>query len=152
MSTTTAAPDPTAPPASGPRPTGATAADRHARRVLWANVAFTTTCAAVILVGAETIDEALGTGAPGWVRLGGLALGAFALLVAALARLAERTLLRNGLALVAAADAGWVLGTAVVLAAGWVEPASAALLAVVAASISGLAIAELSAWRRLGRA
>ncbi len=94
------------------------------------------------------LDELLGTGHPGWVRLVGAGLAAFAGVVAWVSRASRPVLVRIA-PLISVADAAWVVGTILTIAAGWYSNGGAVLMASVAAMVAGFSIAQATLSRRL---
>lgn len=131
-----------------PADTGARA-ERMLRRVLTANAVTSGLAGAVALAFGPTVDELLGTGHPGWVRLVGLALVVFAVDVALIAR-ASRPVLRRLAPIVSAADAAWVAFTLVSIVAGWYSTGGAVAMGVVGLGVIVFAVEQVLLARRLG--
>ena len=91
------------------------------------------------LVAAERVDRWLGSGHPGWVRLVGAGLVAFACAIVALSRLREETV-RRWTPAVSVADMGWVAASAVTIFAGWYSDGGAIIIAIVAAAVATFAV------------
>jgi hypothetical protein len=125
-------------------------ADTWLRTVLTVNATTSIGGGALATVAASRVDSLLGTGSPGWVRLVGVGLVAFGCAVLALARgpRARRVQLTP---LVSALDAGWVVGTAAAIAAGWFSTRGAWVMAGLAALIVDLALVQMWAVRRSRR-
>ena len=122
--------------------------ERRLRLVLRSN-ALTSGLGGLVAVAAPGwLDELLGTGHPGWVRLVGAGLAAFAGVVALVSRTASPVLGRVA-PLISVADASWVVGTILTIAAGWYSNTGAVLMASVAAMVAGFSIAQANLSRRL---
>jgi hypothetical protein len=125
-------------------------ADTWLRTVLTVNATTSIAGGALATVAAGRIDSLLGTGSPGWVRLVGVGLVAFGIAVLALARgpRARRVQLTP---LVSALDAGWVVGTAAAIAAGWFSTRGAWVMGGLAALIADFALIQMWTVRRTRR-
>lgn len=123
-------------------------ADSRLRLVLNANA--TTSglggLAAVVLGG--PVDELLGTGSVGWVRLVGAGLVMFAAFVAWTARAPRARLIRDTPS-ISAGDAAWVLGTVVTAALGWYSTTGVVAMGLVAAMVATFGIMQALLVRRL---
>ena len=122
--------------------------ERRLRLVLRSN-ALTSGLGGLVAVAAPGwLDELLGTGHPGWVRLVGAGLAAVAGVVALVGR-ASRPVLVRVAPLISVADASWVVGTILTIAAGWYSNSGAIVMASVAAMVTGFSIAQATLSRRL---
>lgn len=101
---------------------------------------------AVAALVPEPLDEVLGTGHPGWVRIVGTGLVVFAVDVAVVAG-ARHGRLVHWARVVTAADVAWVLASVATIAAGWYRAGGTALVAAVAAMVGFFASRQLVAWR-----
>ena len=120
------------------------------RTVLRLNAAVTGVCAAALTIFARPLDDLLGTGRPGAVRITGVALLVFALDVLLIAR-ARRVLLLRGGWCIAAADIAWVVASVVTVAVGWYGAAGNVLVVGAAAVVAALATTEVVALKKVGR-
>lgn len=121
--------------------------ERRLRLVLRSN-ALTSGLGGLVAVAAPRwLDELLGTGHPGWVRLVGAGLVAFAGVVVWVSRASSPVLVRLA-PLISVADAFWVVGTILTIAAGWYSSAGAVLMASVAAMVTGFSIAQAKLAKR----
>lgn len=146
----TAPPD-TAPPVTAPPVTAARLrADTWLRTALTVNAATSILGGALATVAAGRIDSLLGAGSPGWVRLVGVGLVAFGCAVLALAR-GPRARRAQLTPLVSALDAGWVIGTAAAIAAGWFSTRGAWVMGGLAALIADFALVQMWAAGRSRR-
>jgi hypothetical protein len=131
-------------PTRHPNPTD----DRRLRLVLRSN-ALTSGFGGLVAVAAPArLDEVLGTGHPGWVRIVGAGLVAFAGIVALVSRASTPLVVRLA-PMISVADASWVVGTILTIAAGWYSNAGAVLMASVAAMVGGFSIAQATIANRL---
>lgn len=103
----------------------------------------------IALVAAGRVDDLLGTGQVGFVRLVGAGLVLFAIGVALVSRFDRRGLLRHvpGISI---GDASWVIGSGVAIALGWFSTSGAIVIAVVAAMVGVFGIEQAMLVRRLG--
>ena len=122
--------------------------ERRLRLVLRSN-ALTSGLGGLVAVAAPGwLDELLGTGHPGWVRLVGAGLVAFAGVVALVSRASTPLLVRFA-PMISVADALWAAGTILTIAAGWYSNGGAVLMALVAAMVTGFSIAQATLSKRL---
>jgi hypothetical protein len=84
----------------------------------------------VAAVAPGFVDDILGTGQQGWVRLVGIGLVAFAALVVVTSRLDREQLVRlvPGISL---GDGSWVFGTIIAIGLGWFSTSGAVVMGVV---------------------
>jgi hypothetical protein len=84
----------------------------------------------VAAVAPGPVDEILGTGQEGWVRLVGIGLVAFAALVIVTSRFDREQLVRAvpGISL---GDGAWVIGTIIAIALDWFSTSGAVVMGVV---------------------
>lgn len=139
---------PTAPVVDEHTPARTTA--QGLRNILRINASASILCGAVAATFAASVDELLGTHHPGWVRLVGSGLVAFGAAVLFVA--GRRTSsLRRWTPVVVAADAGWVLATAVTVIDGWFAAWGIVAMVAVGTFVGGCAIGQWSGVLRLGR-
>lgn len=112
------------------------------RSVLTANATTSGLTGLTALLAGERVDQWLGTGHPGWVRVIGGGLVAFSLAVIALSRSDEQRL-RRGVPAVSLADAGWVAASVATIVAGWYSSSGAALIGVIAVVVGAFALAQM---------
>lgn len=135
--------------------TAATAVDRRPdggvllADALSVNALTSATMGVALLLGAPWLDTAFG--AP-WPVLAGLGLGLVGFAEAIIWALARPARLRGAARLVIAADVGWVLATAGVLAGDVLTPLGDVLLAAVTVAVAGFAVAQTAGLRRAGDA
>jgi len=96
------------------------------------------------------VDELLGTGHPGWVRLVGIGLLGFAAFVAWLSTASIRQLKQQTLAIVVG-DVSWVVASAVTVVLGWYSSTGALAVGAMALVVDVLAGLQLVFWHRLRR-
>ena len=84
----------------------------------------------VAAVAPGPVDDVLGTGQEGWVRLVGLGLVAFAVLVAVTSRL-DRERLLWAVPGISLGDGSWVIGTVIAIALGWFSTSGAVVMGVI---------------------
>lgn len=87
------------------------------------------------------LDGALGTRHPAWMRLVGVGLIAFAIVVGAVGAARVSRLLRGSVAVIVA-DTGWVFGSAVAVAAGWFPATGMIIVSGVAAMVATWAVLQ----------
>lgn len=128
---------------------GKDARDELLVRALAANAGFSGLSGLVLVAAADPVAAWIGVaGATGWLRAIGVGLLLFAAGLVRLVRDDERT--RAGVLSVTAADAGWVVGSAVLLVAfpGLLSPAGEWAVAAVALVVASLACAQFVGLRR----
>jgi len=125
-------------------------AERRLRRALRLNATTSVTSGAVLAFAPGALDELLGAGHPGWVRLVGVAVALFGLDVAWLSRRPRHDLERFT-PVVIAADLAWVVLSAVTIVAGWYEGAGIAVVIAMALAVETFAFLQFTAWRQLRR-
>ncbi|MEQ8717413.1 MAG: SRPBCC family protein [Acidimicrobiales bacterium] len=118
------------------------------RNRLRVNAAFSWATGTIALVLGGPLADLFDLDEVWLVRLLGGGLLAFGLGVFALSG-ARTTVLTTWSAGISLADFGWVVGTVVVLALGWLSTAGAVVMSVVGAVVGGLGSAQLAARRRL---
>ena len=124
--------------------------ERLLRLVLRLNAANSAVCGLLLIVFADSFAETLGTGYPGWVRLVGVALLAFAGLLLWIAA-GDRDRLRSQTPAVIAGDAGWVVASIVTLLLGWFSGVGIALVIGMALVVDTFALLQWRAWRAVAR-
>lgn len=100
------------------------------RIVLGANATTSGLGGLIAAVAPGPLDEVLGTGQEGWVRLVGIGLVAFAALVVVTSRLDREQLVRlvPGISL---GDGSWVVGTVIAIGLGWFSTSGAVVMGLV---------------------
>ena len=136
---------------STPIPAEVERATRRLRTVLRLNAAFSTVTGVVALVAGGPVADLLGVDQVWLIRLLGAGLLAFAAAVVQIAR-SEPAALRQGAAAVSVGDLGWVLGTVVVVAVGWLSTAGVVVMAVIAVLVLDFGIGQYLARRQMGPA
>jgi hypothetical protein len=124
------------------------ASARHLRMVLRANAATSAAAGAVAAALPHWLDDVLGTGHPGWVRVVGLGLLLIAVEVLMVAR-ADSSHLLSGTRLIVGADTAWVVATIATIAAGWYDTTGAVVMAVAGLGVADFAVAQHVLRRRL---
>lgn len=140
---------------SSSSPSTTVRADRTRREAgHWLRVVLTTNAVTSGVVGAfatvtpGAVDELLGTGHDGWIRLfGGIGFLVFAAAVYALARSAPATRARYA-PLVSVFDTTYVLGTFATIAAGWFSTTGSWVMAATALLVADFAIGQVWFARR----
>lgn len=123
-------------------------AARRLRAVLSTNAITSAAVGVVATIAPGAVDEVLGTGHAGWIRLiGGVSFIVFAAVVSALARSAAATRARYA-PLVSALDTSYVLGVIVTIAAGWYSTTGSWVMAGTAALVADFAIGQVWFARR----
>lgn len=102
----------------------------------------------VLAIAPNALDDLLGTGYPGWVRVVGLALLPFALSVAWLSTV-EQQRLRLFTPAVVAGDLGWVAASIATIVFGWYSAGGAVAVGVMALVVDVYAGLQWWAWRSL---
>jgi len=123
---------------------------RPLRLLLRLNAAYSTSSGLVCLIAREWLAGLIGVPDALLVAVG-LGLLAFAVSLVATAARVDLARLRAEALAASIADLGWVAGTLVVLAFGWLTPAGSWLLTGVGVPVLGLGLAQLSAARGLAR-
>lgn len=117
---------------------------RHIRAALRANVLYSIACGVTLLVGGPFLATSWGLGPMWLVLLVGAGLFPFAAIVARAAALPAPRL-RFAASLVIAADAGWLIASAVLLGAADLPTPGAAAVVTVAAGIAVIAVWQTAA-------
>ena len=112
------------------------------RLVLAANATTSGLAGLTALVAGERVDNWLDTGHPGWVRIIGAGLVAFALSVIALSRSNVQSL-RRWVPAVSVADGGWVAASIATIVAGWYSSSGAAIIGIIAVIVGTFAITQM---------
>ena len=112
------------------------------RLVLTANATTSGLAGLTALVAGERVADWLGTAYPGWVRIIGAGLVAFALAVIALSRSSERSL-RRWVPTVSLADSGWVAASIATTIAGWYSSSGATIIGIIAVIVATFAITQM---------
>ena len=94
------------------------------------------------------IDDVLGTGHPGWIRVVGLGLLPFGTLCAWLST-ASPAALRRVTPEIVAGDVAWVVASIATVLLGWYSGRGIVAVLAMAAIVDVLALLQWSAWRRL---
>lgn len=84
----------------------------------------------IAAVAPGPLDEVLGTGQEGWVRLVGVGLVAFAALVVVTSRL-DREQLVKAVPGISLGDGSWVVGTIIAIALGWFSTSGVVVMGLV---------------------
>jgi hypothetical protein len=100
------------------------------------------------LTAGGPVDDLLGTGQVGLVRLVGAGLALFAIGVAIVSRFDRRGLLRH-VPGISVGDASWVAGTIVAITLGWFSTGGAITMAVIAVMVGVFGIEQALLVRRL---
>jgi hypothetical protein len=112
------------------------------RNRIRANGVFSIASGLFVAAAGSWVADRLGVEHTSFVRVAGLILAIYGLDLLVIAGARWRRLRAAAVAVVAA-DAAWVAGTAIVLAAGWVEPRGGRLLLAAAGlAVAGLAVAQ----------
>lgn len=122
--------------------------ERGLRLVLRANAASSTISGSVMVMAPGVVDDLLGTGHPGWIRLVGAALLPFAVFVFWLSMSAVGHV-RTFTPVIVAGDIGWVVASIATVALGWYSGAGNVAVLAMALLIEGFAIAQFSGWHHL---
>ncbi len=129
-------------PTTAPPIRHANASDERRLRLVLRSNALTSGLGGLIALAAPGwLDELLGTGRPGWIRLVGAGLVAFAGFVALTSRASTLRLARVA-PLISLADAAWVAGSVLTIAAGWYSTSGAVLMASVGVMVGAFSIAQ----------
>ena len=130
--------------------TGAFDCERRLRFVLRANAASSTISGLAMAVVPGVVDNLLGTGHNGWVRLVGLSLLPFAAFVAWLST-ADRRDLRLYTPVIVAGDIGWVVASIATVSLGWYSGMGIVAVLAMALVIGVFALLQFNAARHLAR-
>ncbi|MGK0275571.1 MAG: hypothetical protein ACI9N0_001957 [Ilumatobacter sp.] len=120
------------------------------RLVLRINAANSIVFGAVMAATPEAVDDVLGTGRPGWIRLVGLGLAGFAFFVGWLST-ASPKLLKRAVPQVVLGDVGWVVGSVVTVLLGWYSGGGNVAVLAMAVAVDVFAALQWWSWRRLPR-
>ena len=112
------------------------------RFVLAANGTTSGLAGLVALVDSGRVDEWLGTGHPGWVRVVGAGLVVFAFAVIALSR-SNVQRVRRWVPAISVADGGWVAASFATLIAGWYSNRGTVIIAAIALVVGTFAIEQI---------
>ncbi len=96
------------------------------------------------------IDDVLGTGQEGWVRLIGIGLVAFAALVVATSRF-DRAELAKAVPGISLGDGSWVIGTVVAIALGWFSTSGAVAMGLVGVMVGMFGVEQAVLVRSMSR-
>lgn len=127
--------------ALGQHPSPEPAPAQRLRTTLRVNAATSAAGGLVAALAPSALDDVLGTGHPGWVRLVGAGLVVFALDVVIVSGL-RTARLRRFAAGVVVADASWVAATVLAVALGWFSIAGAVVMSIVAAVVATFAVLQ----------
>ena len=122
--------------------------DAPLRMVLRINGATSGLGGAIAAIAPVRLDDVLGTGEQGWVRLIGVGLVAFAALTFATARSHDAQLVRVVPA-ISLGDAAWVIGTILAIALGWFSSAGATVMGLVGVMVGTFAVEQVRLLRSL---
>lgn len=128
--------------------TSATTSTTRLRRALMFNAEFSAISGIAALVAGSPIATLLGVEQVWLIRLLGAGLLVFALSVFLVSK-GDNKLLRAGSLEISLADLGWMIGTALVIALGWLSTTGAIVMGAIAALVLGFGVAQLS-FRRVG--
>ena len=123
-------------------------AERRLRQVFRANVLTSAVSGIVMAIAPGTVDELLGTGHSGWVRLVGLALLPFAAFVAWLSTADLRQLQLHTPGIVAG-DVAWVVASVATIAFGWYSSGGNVAVGAMALAVDVFAGLQLMFWNRI---
>jgi hypothetical protein len=115
--------------------------DALLRIVLRTNATTSGLGGAIAAVAPGPVDEILGTGQQGWVRLVGIGLVLFAGVVVATSRL-DVGQMRRIVPAISAGDGSWVVGSVLAIALGWFSTGGAVVSALVAVMVGAFGIAQ----------
>lgn len=124
--------------------------ERRLRLVLRANATSCTISGLAMAVAPGTVDELLGTGHSGWVRLVGLALLPFAALVVWLST-TENEMLQRITPAIIIGDVGWVAASVVTVLLGWYSGSGMIVVLAMALLVDIFALLQFNAVRHLRR-
>lgn len=144
---------------TSPRPTSTSTSIRQSprartgcvsklRRILRVNAANCVVSGTALAVAGAQIDELLGTGHPGWVRLVGIGLFAFAALCWWTAA-GSLDRLRAVTPLIVAGDIAWVVASAATSLLGWFSDGGVVVVLAMAVVVDTFAVLQGVAWRRI---
>ena len=102
----------------------------------------------VAAVAPGPLDEVLGTGQQGLVRLVGISLMLFAAVVAVTSQRKEEQM-RRIVPAISAGDGSWVVGSVLAIAVGWFSTGGALVIGLVALMVGAFGIAQALLVRRL---
>lgn len=122
--------------------------DNKLRNLLRINAAFSTLTGAIALVAASPVADFLGVQQVWLIRLLGVALLGFAAAVLLTSR-AQGRALDVGSQIISLNDFGWVLGTLVVLALGWLTTEGAVVMGLIGLLVLSLGIGQTVARRQM---
>lgn len=130
-------------------PTSASSsAESRLRIVLRANAVNSVAFGILLATIPDTVDRLLDTGHPGWLRVVGLGLVAFAAGCAWLSATSLATL-RRLTPHVIAGDIAWVVASVVTVLLGWYSGGGVVAVLTLAAVVDAFAVLQWSAWRKL---
>jgi hypothetical protein len=95
------------------------------------------------------VDDILGTGEQGWVRLIGIGLVLFAAVVVSASRL-DADQMRRIVPAISVGDGAWVVGSVLAVALGWFSTGGAVVMGVVALMVGVFGLAQAQLVRELG--
>ena len=127
-----------------------TLAEAPLRLVLRINAASSIVVGALMAAAPETVDDVLGTGRPGWIRLVGLGLVVFAVFVGWLSTTSPK-MMEKLVPQVALGDIGWVVGSVVTVLVGWYSGGGNVVVLAMAVAVAVFAALQWWPWRRLQR-
>lgn len=111
------------------------------RKVLQLNAALSSTTGLAGLAFGGAVADLLGVDRVWLIRVLGAGLACFAAFVLFVSR-SKDTTLRTWSAPISLADIGWVVGTVLVIALGWLSTTGAVVMAVIGLGVLGLGIAQ----------
>jgi hypothetical protein len=116
--------------------------------VFRANAATSAIAGVAMAAASGTVDELLGTDQPGWIRIVGLGLLAFAAFVAWLS-VADRPQLLTFAPEIVVADVAWVVASVTTCLLGWYSTQGIVAVGVMALGVDVFAGLQFVLWRRL---
>ncbi len=118
------------------------------RRALRVDSAFSFTSGLILALAPDRIDDLLGTGHAGWIRLVGIGFLVFGLDVLVVSRSGE-TNLRRWTPAVIAANVAYVVASIVTVLLGWYSTGGAVAVLAAAALVDTFAVLQWRSWRQL---
>ena len=126
----------------------ATTTERRLRLVFRANAATSVITGLAMAAAPGTVDELLGSGHPGWIRIVGFGLLVFAAAVVWLS-FADLHQLQRYAPEIVAADVSWVVASIVTCLLGWYSTRGVVAVGVMAVGVDVFAGLQFVLWRRL---
>lgn len=123
-------------------------AERRLRLTLRANAVTSIVCGSILALAPHALDDLLGTGHPGWVRLVGIGVVLFGADVWWTSTRPLGKLVRQAPGIIAA-DAAWVVLSIVTLLLGWFSGWGIAAVIAMALAVDTFAFLQFRSWRVL---